>query len=148
MVIYRFAGAEDTEKVYKLICELENDILDLNSFREIFLANIADENIIYLMAEADGEAVGFGSLHIQKLLHHMGLAAEIQELVVCSKFQGHGIGGEIVTQLEKEAAQRGCLLIEVCCNRKREKSHLFYEKQGFLRSHFKFTRELLPDHQP
>lgn len=143
MIIYRRTSEGDLADVHKLICELENDnSIDIDVFRRIYLDNIANESIIYIVAESGGEVIGFGSLHIQKLLHHMGRAAEIQELVVSSKYKGQGIGGEIVRQLKAKAEQKGCGLIEVCCNRKRERSHQFYEKQGFLRSHFKFTFEL------
>jgi N-acetylglutamate synthase-like GNAT family acetyltransferase len=56
----------------------------------------------YYIAESDGVIVGFGSLHIEPQLHHVGLAGEIQELVVHETLRSKGIGVELVSRLEQE----------------------------------------------
>ena len=58
--------------------------------------------MLYYVAESDGDIVGFGSLHIELLLHHAGLAGEIQELVVHETVRSKGIGVELVSRLEGE----------------------------------------------
>lgn len=143
MISLRKVEKEDAKQVHTLICELENDNnIDFGLFEELYERNIAASGVVYVLAETDGDVVGFGSLHIQNLLHHLGKVAEIQELVVRENQRGRGIGSMIVNYLKQEAIRQGCCLIEVSCNRKREQSHLFYEREGFHKSHFKFTLEL------
>ncbi|WP_411677358.1 GNAT family N-acetyltransferase [Caproicibacter sp.] len=138
----RKAGPEDVESVYELICSLEESYPPHDAFRQTYLNNLKSPGILYLLCEHQGRAAAFGSLHIQLLLHHCGAAAEIQELVVQPDLRGNGIGAALVSALKEEALRRGCVLLEVCCNRKREHAHRFYESCGMRRSHFKFTMNL------
>ena len=68
----------DLDFVYKAICELENQELDFQVFKEIFNENISNPKNLYLIAENETEGVGFISFHTQNLLHHCGLVGEIQ----------------------------------------------------------------------
>jgi PhnO protein len=49
---------QDLDFVYKSICELENEELDFELFKEIFNENIANPNNLYLIAENENEVVG------------------------------------------------------------------------------------------
>ena len=68
--------------VYKSICELENEELDFQAFKEILNENIANANNLYLIAENENEGLGFISFHTQNLLHHCGKVGEIQEFFI------------------------------------------------------------------
>jgi PhnO protein len=85
------------------------------------------------------KAVGFASLHIQKLLHHTGNIAEIQELIVTKHYQGNGIGKLLFDEIQKVAISKNCLQLEVCCNKKRVDNHIFYELQDMKSNHYKFS---------
>ena len=140
----REAGAEDAEVVYRLICELEeggDETIERAPFMQVYLHNLNKPDICYRVAEEDGEVVGFISLHVQQLLHHCGPVAELQELVVSGDHQGRGIGVALIDAMTAEARRRGCLQVELCCNRKREASNAFYGRRGFEKSHFKHTRK-------
>jgi len=68
--------------------------------------------------------------------------AEIQEIVVSKYYQGQGIGKMLFNRLKEIAVENKCVLLEVCCNQIREKSHEFYLKQNMKNSHYKFTLNL------
>lgn len=130
------------DSVYSLICELENELVNKETLLQVFIKNIANSDIFYYLAIDDGEIVGFASVHLQYLLHHMGKIAELQELVVSKDKQGHGIGSFLFEKVIEMAMENECLLLEVCCNQVRGLSHKFYIKQGMKNSHYKFTLPL------
>jgi PhnO protein len=133
------ASQEHLNAVYALVCELEEHSLPREEFERVYSKNLLNADITYLLALAEGVPVGFGTLHVQSLLHHYGSVAEVQELVVTKEYQGRGIGSRLWQSLRGVAKQTGCNLLEVCCNRSRVQSHPFYETQNMQRSHFKFT---------
>ncbi len=136
------ATIENSEDVYHLLCELEHIELDKASFEEIFRKNVINPDIHYLLAMDNQNIIGFASLHIQSLLHHVSKVAEIQEIVVSKHYQGQGVGQILFNRLKEIAIENECALLEVCCNQIREKSHEFYLKQNMKNSHYKFTLSL------
>ena len=136
------ATIENSQDVYYLLCELEHAELDKALFEEIFRKNIVNSDIHYLLAIDNENVIGFASLHIQHLLHHVSKVAEIQEIVVSKYYQGQGIGKMLFNRLKEIAVENKCVLLEVCCNQIREKSHEFYLKQNMKNSHYKFTLNL------
>lgn len=136
------AAMENSQDVYYLLCELEHKELDKASFEEIFRKNVISPDIHYLLAIDNQNVIGFASLHIQGLLHHVSKVAEIQEIVVSKNYQGQGVGQMLFNQLKEIATENECVLFEVCCNQIREKSHEFYLKQNMKNSHYKFTLSL------
>lgn len=137
--LIRSAKPEDREAVYSLLCELEEHSLPRAPFEAVYEANLRNPDIYYFVWEQDDRATAFISLHVQLLLHHEAPAAEIQELVVGKESRGGGIGTALWAVAKQTAQERGCALLEVCCNRRRTASHAFYEARGMERSHYKFT---------
>ncbi|KPU46135.1 aminoalkylphosphonic acid N-acetyltransferase [Oxobacter pfennigii] len=138
----RKAEKNDMEDVFSLICELEERKMDKSNFCTVYLNNLSDSRIHYIVAEQPGKIIGFISIHIQQLLHHAGSIAEIQELIVTEEWQGSGIGHMMFETAKNIASENNCINIEVCSNRRREKSHLFYEKIGMKKSSYKFILQL------
>ncbi len=155
-VIIRNASEADIWSIYELICELEDANFDKNQFELIFNANMQNKDIFYYVAEMainlsksntestsinKNEAiVGFGSLFIQTPLHHISKIGEIQELVVNNGMQGIGIGKKLLLQLENTAINEGCSQVELSSNQKRIHAHRFYEREGYLKTHFKLSK--------
>lgn len=138
-ILIRSAQASDLDVIYNQICELEEEKLNKKVFEEIFKENLNKEGTYYLIAEYNGEVVGFISLYIQKLLHHGGSAAEIQELFVDPNIRGRGIGSKLIEYAKSIADKNDSEVFEVACNLKREKTHEFYEREGLHKTHYKFT---------
>ena len=91
----------------------------------------------------DGVIVGFGSPHIEPQLHHVGLAGEIQELVVHETVRSEGIGAELVSRLEERVKKLGCASLEVTTRKKWVDAQRFYERVGFKKTHVNFTKALI-----
>ena len=136
------AAMEHKNIVYQLLCELENGKPNLKLFEETYSNNLSDDSIYYLLAINENVAVGFASLHIQYLLHHVGKVGEFQEIIVSKNYRGKSIGEILFKNLRRIALENGCILMEVCCNQNRVQSHEFYLKQGMKNSHYKFTMSL------
>ena len=142
MTLIRPAIQSDERSVYDLITTLMGFPLDREAFHDVFVRNLHCESVLYYVAESDGTIVGFGSLHIEPQLHHLGLAGEIQELVVHETVRSKGIGAELVSRLEKEAEKRGCVSIEVTTRKRWIDAQRFYKGMGFRQTHVNFTKEL------
>lgn len=138
-MIIRKANLNDIEKIYNILCELENKELPVNKFKDVFTENFKNPSVSYFVCENNDSIIAFSSLHIQYLLHHCSKVAEIQELIVKGEYKGNGIGKKLFDEMVKTAQENNCPLLEVCCNQKRIHSHGFYEHCGMLKSHYKFT---------
>ena len=130
---------QDSDFVYKSICELENEILDFVVFAAIFNENIVNPNNLYLLAENENEQLGFISFHTQNLLHHCGRVGEIQEFFIDKNHRGKGIGRQLIEKIIQFSDQNNLKSIEATTNRRRVENVLIYENLGFTLSHNKFT---------
>lgn len=140
---FRKAQKTDLEKIYSMINELEDFSLDKKKFATIFLNNLQNKSIHYVLAVEKGQIVGFVSLYIQDLLHHADKVAEIQELSVDPRIRGRGIGKKLVNYARAIAKRLDCDSFEAASNIKRKRTHKFYEqKVKMKRTHYKFTQKL------
>jgi len=130
---------QDLDFVYKAICELENEELDFEVFKQIFDENISNKNNLYLLAENENEGLGFISFHTQNLLHHCGLVGEIQEFFIHQNYRGQGIGRQLIKEITHYADQNNLKSIEVTTNKRRIENVFIYENLGFELTHNKFT---------
>ena len=139
MMYLRNAVLNDIQGIYNLICELEGKKMPYKEFEQIYSSNLKCKNVHYLVVEDEDQLIGFGSIHIQSLLHHTGRVAEIQELIVRDCYRSRGVGTKLVDRLIEISKGEKCETIEVCCNRRRVESLEFYERCGFGKSHYKLT---------
>jgi (aminoalkyl)phosphonate N-acetyltransferase len=140
--LIRRATDQDWPAIHRLTEELEGQPYDAGVFAKVYSRNLTSDLIYYWLADIDGQVVGFISMHVQYLLHHLGPVAEIQELVVTSHLQGGGIGQRLLATARKEARSLDCANLEVTCNQDRHAAHHFYKKNGLLATHFKFVERL------
>jgi len=138
----RTADAADFGAIYHLVCRLEDRTLPKEAFYEILTAQLADPAHCFLLAETAGQPAGLLHLRIEAQLHHAGQIAEILELIVDAPFRGQGLGESLIRAACRCARERGCLQLEAACNLSRTASHLFYERQGMARTHYKFSKLL------
>lgn len=81
-------------------------------------------------AERDGRLVGW--LHVAKIeMVESDPFAEIYGLVVRDTERGQGIGPLLLRAAESWAAAQGLPKVRVRCNVVRERTHRFYEREGF-----------------
>lgn len=138
----RHATFEDIDDVYALMCELKQAEYDRDAFYTGFAANLEDRNLHYQLALQDGNVVGMISLHLQFHLHHANWIGEIQELVVMPKVRSSGIGSQLLAWAEETARDRGAEMTELSTSTQRVNAHRFYQREGYVPSHLRFTKAL------
>ncbi|GAB3018671.1 GNAT family N-acetyltransferase [Spirosoma pulveris] len=141
-LIIRPATQTDEATIYDFLCALEQVMLDRASFTAIFYRNTANPLVHYLVAEMQGEVVGFVSCHVQYLLHHTGKVGEIQELFVRPELRNQHIGQQLVAALTALATNENFVNLEVTTNQKRVDTIRFYERESFIRTHVKLVKPL------
>lgn len=139
-VTLRKALKGDVSAVYDMVSALEGVELDKEAFYKVFHLNVVSSNITYFIAEKDAEPLGMISCHIQPLLHHAALVAEIQEMFVFPAYRSLGIGHLLMEHTIAYVKQQGVLQLEVTSRRTRKDAHRFYEREGFQNTHVKLIR--------
>lgn len=139
-VLIRKATASDRDTIYQMICGLENTIMDLAGFDLAFQRNISNAGVSYFLAEIQGQPVGVVSCHIQPLLHHAALVAEIQEMYVDPDYRSMQVGKALMAHVADFAKKEGAIQMEVTSRATRVDAHRFYEREGFEKSHVKLVR--------
>ncbi len=139
----RYAKETDRKALYHLICELEETKLDQEAFFRIFADQLSDERYLCLVYERDHAVIGVCNVRMENQLHHCARIAEIMELSVSSSLRSQGIGKQLLDHAYTLVKQQGCMQMEVSSNQKRIHAHHFYEREGFDKHHFKFTRALV-----
>ena len=142
MLRIRPAGSADMRPVYELICTLENRALPKEEFNEIFVSDLARPSVRYLVSEEHGSVSGFVSLAMEKQLHHAGLVGTVRELVVAERCRSRGVGASLLRAAERIAKEAGCSLVELRCGIRRARAHAFYERNGWISSHYGFSRRI------
>lgn len=135
----RKAQITDFEAVYGFINGLEKEVMDREVQLWIYTENLQNPNIVYLLALDSGKPVGFLSLHVQNLLHHAGPIGEIQEMFVSEEARSSGIGKQLISEIKRIASEMKIPQLEVTSSFRREAAHRFYEREGFIHTHKKFT---------
>lgn len=139
------ADASDVINIFYFICKLEETKFNFTDFEGFYLANVRNENYIYLVARDETDnLIGYISCHGQILLHHCTKVFEIQELFVAEAYRKAGVGTLLIRTLQNELRLRGGKFLEVTANIKRTNTHEFYKKSGFIQTHIKFTQEIKP----
>lgn len=90
------------------------------------------------LAVADVGGVVVGTLQlsfIQYLTYVGGERAQIEAVRVDASMRSQGIGRRMIEWAISEATARGCHLVQLTTDKRREDAQAFYESLGFLASH-------------
>lgn len=95
-----------------------------------------------LVALADGRAAGFITMvEVMAAGFPVGYL-KINGLAVKEAFQRQGIGAQLLKAAEALAAQKGISHIGLASGFKRTAAHTFYERQGYVKGSYYFSKEV------
>lgn len=108
----------------------------------VFSRGLQQEYDEYLSVEYNEKVIGFCSFAIVNNFWQEGQIAYVYAMIVDESFRGKGIGTELLKKAFDKAKLRGCKKIELDSGFPREKAHKFYEKIGFEKRAYLFSRDL------
>ena len=136
----RGARASDASILAKLIVDLGHPITEADVRRN--LDRLAPMGLLPLVATSGDEVIGLCGLSEMVTIHRDAPVGRISILVVAEDHRNGGIGALLVAEAEKRLTARGCKMVEVTSNMRRERAHGFYEKLGYERTSFRFMKRL------
>lgn len=140
--MFRKATVQDFDDVYALMCVLEETEFNKEEMLHIFQKQCADPHY-YALVYDDGKHVkGVLNMRFEYQLHHCGKIAEILEFVILDDCRNMGIGKQMLQEAIRIANEKQCMQIELDSDQKRIDAHRFYEKNGFLKTHYKFVKDM------
>ena len=144
-LVFRKARRSDLESIVALFADdelgrlREDASLPINPRYEHAFADIdGDENQYMLVVEAPGDETLLGYLQITFIPHLSRLGTvrgQVESVRVASHLRGQGIGSLLMQEAIRLCRERGCLLVQLTTDLKRQKTRAFYEKLGFETTH-------------
>ncbi len=129
-LIIRPATLDDTESIAGLSGQLGYPTSP-EQMRERLAILLPKKDQQLFAAEWDGKIVGW--LHAAKIERvESDPFAEIYGLIVKDTERGQGIGPLLLRAADSWAASQGLGKVRVRCNVVRERTHRFYEREGFV----------------
>jgi GNAT superfamily N-acetyltransferase len=134
----RPAEAGDSADVARLLLQLGYD-RTADSVQDDLKTGAA--GLVYV-AVAGGRVCGLLAMSVRQQFHWGAPTAAIDALVVDRANRSGGIGAALLDAAIAEAAQEGCILIELHSNRRRRRAHQFYKRHGFEGTSAYFVKPL------
>lgn len=148
MPIIERARAED---IPAIVAMLTDDPLgaaretpdDLTPYLKAFEVIDADPHQYLAVARRDGRVVGTLQLTVLPGLSRTAATrAQVEGVRVHADERGGGLGTELLEWAEREAGERGCVLLQLTSDATRVDARRFYEHLGYEASHVGFKKPL------
>ena len=136
----REAQADDAPTLVKLIIDLGHPIEEANVLRN--LESLSLSGLLPLVATDGDQVIGMCGISAMVTVHRPAPVGRVSVMIVDEAYRGRGIGALLVAEAERRLAERGCKIVEVTSNMRRERAHQFYEKLGYERTSFRFMKRL------
>jgi GNAT superfamily N-acetyltransferase len=146
VVPVRDARPDDWPSVKDLLAELGRpdvrEDTDEPRHREAFERYLERDDTFALVADEDGEIVGFVDVEFRQRLNFLEPQAWVPDLVVAERARGTGAGRRLLEEAERRARERGCWGMTLESANWRDSSHAFYEHVGWTDTGKSFTRAI------
>lgn len=96
----------------------------------------------FVAEDDDGTVIGFIDVEVRTRLNFAEPEAWVPDLIVRESARGRGAGAALLDRAEQLGRERGCFSISLESATWRERAHAFYEREGWTRSAFAFTKTL------
>mgnify|MGYP003576562881 FL=1 len=136
----REARPSDAPRLTELIIELGHPITEPDVSRN--LESLSSNGLLPLVAEHEGEVIGMCGISAMTTVHRDAPVGRISVMIVAEAWRGRGVGAQLVAEGENRLAERGCQILEVTSNQRRERAHGFYEGLGYERTSYRFMKKL------
>ncbi len=150
-VVIREAHVKDWPDVAGLLVELGRDVPPSSTTNPSHLihfgGHLAQKETVTLVAQAGGAVIGFLDMQFRQRLGHHRPHAWVNDLVVTESERGRGVGRELLARAEELARRRGCFRMSLETAGWRERTHAFYEREGWL-DNGKWFIKLLDEEHP
>lgn len=142
-VIIRDSEIEDFNDVFLLFKQLwPNKELNYQDLKTVFNRGIPSDNDKYICAELDNKVVGFCSFAIVNNFWQEGYIAYVYAMIVDDCCRNSGIGRKILDKAVSIAKLNDCKKIELDSGFHRENAHMFYERIGFEKRGYLFSKDI------
>jgi ribosomal protein S18 acetylase RimI-like enzyme len=88
--------------------------------------------------------MGMAALHVSPTLVDDNPVAKLSAVVVDQRYRQQGIGGALLSAIERRAQTMGCSLIFLTTADRRDGAHAFYRRIGFEETGRRFVKSLSP----
>ena len=103
----------------------------------------ADPNNELIVAEVDGTTVGTMQLsYLPGLSRNGAWRLQVEAVRVAAAHRGEGLGRAMMEWAIERGRARGCALVQLTSDKRREEAHRFYGRLGFTASHEGFKLRL------
>ena len=106
------------------------------------LKALSQNGLLPLVVTDCDEVIGMCGISAMTTVHRPAPVGRISVMIVDEAYRGRGIGALLIAEAEKRLAERGCKIIEVTSNMRRDRAHHFYEQLGYERTSFRFMKKL------
>ncbi len=145
-ILIRYAAESDLGAVLSLYAQPVLDdgkVLTGEQALEIFNKMQRYPDYRLYVALSDSTVVGSFALLIMDNLGHLGApSGVIEDVAVHPRWQGQGIGTQMMQFAVEMCQDCGCYKVALSSNIRREKAHRFYESLGFEHHGYSFLLDL------
>lgn len=143
MISIRKLTINDLEGLIPLLEQLWiGKTIDKNSLKKVIEKGLKSEHQIYICATDNEKLVGYCSLTIKNNLWMLANLGNVDELVVDSEYRNRGVGKMLMKEIQSIAIKYDCKRLELDSAFHRTAAHEFYDKLGFEKRAYLFTKEI------
>ena len=140
----RPATADDSAAISVLLDQLGYPVAIEDVPQRLDAINNLPSAIAMVADDPERGVVGVVTSHVFPSIHAPEPIAWLTTLVILDEVRGQGVGSQLVAFVEKWAAKNGAARVSVTSGKQRERTHRFYEKQGYERTGIRFMKILYP----
>lgn len=142
-VSVRDAAPRDFERTIELFQQLwPGKTLDRKRLYTVYHQILSSDVYRMVCAEEAGRVIGFCATAILPNFWQEGPILYITTMIIDEKHRAQGIGTALIREIEDIARTRGCKRIELESAFHRIDAHAFYEKMGFEKRAYFYSREV------
>ena len=143
MIKIRDLAMDDLEGLIKLLEQLWiGKPIERDAVKKVIEKGLKNDYQIYICATDNEKLVGYCSLTIKNNLWMSANLGNVDELVVDNEYRNRGIGKMLMSKIEKTAKGYDCKRLELDSAFHRTIAHDFYDKLGFEKRAYLFTKEI------